>query len=231
MTDVYIIQPSEMGEDFNFNTSTAKWEIAKKIVSDQPENAIENYSETGAYLSKSDLKKYRIIQDNSDRKINLYEYSAALDFSESTALLIDSIDMVSFDLEVDDIEISNGVLTFTDKDTNQTLVFDTDSPIYQILSVNTNAVSVTGDGKVTPLSIDLTVDSSSDNLVKITTSGLMVDENDILDLLNRTGGIDFSFTNDSQNGYLKLTINGVDQTVATSRLLNTNGDLIGYILV
>ena len=184
-------------------------------------------------MSSSNIKHYQLVQDNVAREIYLYQYSANESFDLQTAQLISSIDMLSLESQVDDVAISNGVLTFTDTQTSTQLVFDTNSPIYQILHSNTTAINISGDGKNSALSIDLIVDTSTDNLLKITANGAVVDKNDILALLNSSGSgsaptIVFSHDPTAQN--LKISIDGVDQTIATSTLVNTSGDVLGYVI-
>ena len=184
-------------------------------------------------MSSSKIKHYQLVQDNIARKIYLYQYSANESFDVSTAQLINEVDMLPLDAQVDDVAISNGVLTFTDTQTGTQLVFDTNSPIYQILHSNTTAINISGDGKNSALSIDLIVDTSTDNLLKITANGAVVDKNDILALLNSSGigaTPTIVFSHDTASENLKISIDGVDQTIATSKLVNTSGDVLGYVI-
>ena len=233
MTDVNIIQPQEMGTDFTFDNSTGKWKLTAPILSIDANNSLSKGSDSGLFLDKNSIKQYRIVQDNVARKIKLYSYVADVGFDVSTAQLIDEVDMVSLDAQVDDVAISNGVLTFTDTQTSTQLVFDTNSPIYQILHLNTTAINISGDGKNSALSIDLIVDTSTDNLLKITANGAVVDKNDILALLNSSGigaTPTIVFSHDPASENLKISIDGVDQTIATSKLVNTTGNVLGYVI-
>ena len=233
MTDVNIIQPQEMGTDFTFDNSTGKWKLTAPILSIDANNSLSKGSDSGLFLDKNSIKQYRIVQDNVARKIKLYSYVADVGFDVSTAQLIDEVDMVSLDAQVDDVAISNGVLTFTDTQTSTQLVFDTNSPIYQILHSNTTAINISGDGKNSALSIDLIVDTSTDNLLKITANGAVVDKNDILALLNSSGigaTPTIVFSHDPASENLKISIDGVDQTIATSKLVNTSGDVLGHVI-
>ena len=233
MTDVNIIQPQEMGTDFTFDNSTKKWKLTAPTLSTDANNSLSKGSDDGLFLDKNSIKQYRIVQDNVARKIKLYSYAVDVGFDVSTAQLIDEVDMVSLDAQVDDVAISNGVLTFTDTQTSTQLVFDTNSPIYQILHSNTTAINISGDGKYSALSIDLIVDTSTDNLLKITANGAVVDKNDILALLNSSGigaTPTIVFSHDPASENLKISIDGVDQTIATSKLVNTTGDVLGYVI-
>ena len=232
MTDVKIIQPQEMGTDFNFDTLTGKWKLTAPTLSADANNSLSKGSDSGLFLDKSAIKKYRIVQDNTARKIRLYAHLADVGFDPSTAELIDEVDLVTLDAVIDDVSIAGGILTFNDAQTSTQLVFDTDSPIYQVLTANSYAIAVTGDGKVSPLTIDLTVDTSTDNLLKITTLGALVDKNDILALLNSSGAgtVDFSFIKNTSSENLELTVNGTTQYVPINRVLNSANEVIGYML-
>lgn len=230
MTDVRVIQPQEMGTDFVFDQSTNTWKITLPKRDNSPTNAIVETAD-GLYVDSERFKKYRLIQDTVNRKIKLYEYLENDGFDESYATLIDEVDMVAFDLAIDDVGVDNSVLSFFDEQTQQTLTFDVNSVIYQILTANTATAKLSGDGKSTPLEMDVVVDPSSDNLLKITTSGLSLDKNDLLALLNSTGvAVVFNFEHDVSYEQLTLTIGDVTKTIATSRLVNTSGVVIGHVI-
>ena len=233
MVNISVVQPVEMSANFLFDTVEKTWKINNSSLISSDSDNILVLEDKKLKVSRSNIKLYRLIQDNAARKILLYQFNANESFDVSTAQLINEVDMVSLDGQVDDVAISDGVLTFTDKQTSKQLVFDTNSPIYQILHSNTTAINISGDGKNSALSIDLIVDKSTDNLLKITANGAVVDKNDILALLNSSGigatpTIVFSHDPTSQN--LKISIDGVDQTIATSKLVNTSGDVLGYVI-
>lgn len=233
MPNISVVQPVEMSVNFLFDTIEKKWKINNSSLISSDSDNILVLEDEKLKVSRSNIKLYRLIQDNAARKILLYQFNANESFDVSTAQLINEVDMVSLDAQVDDVAISNGVLTFTDTQTSTQLVFDTNSPIYQILHSNTTAINISGDGKNSALSIDLIVDTSTDNLLKITANGAVVDKNDILALLNSSGSgsaptIVFSHDPTAQN--LKISIDGVDQTIATSKLVNTSGDVLGHVI-
>ena len=232
MTDVKIIQPQEMGTDFTFDSSLGKWKLSSPKASTDANNSLTTGSDSGLFLDKSAIKQYRIIQDNAARKIRLYTHLADVGFDPSTATLVDEVDLVTLDAVIDDVSIAGGILTFTDAETSTQLVFDTNSPIYQVLTANSYAISVTGDGKVSQLTIDLIVNPDTDNLLKITASGAIVDKNDILALLNSSGvgTVDFSFVKNISSENLELTINGTTQYLPMNRVLNSANEIIGYML-
>lgn len=232
MTDVNIIQPQEMGADFTFDNSTKKWKLTAPTLSTDANNSLSKGSDDGLFLDKNSIKQYRIVQDNVARKIKLYSYVADVGFDVNSSTLVDEVDLVTLDAVVDDISIAGGVLTFNDAQTSTQLVFDTNSPIYQVITANSNAIAVTGDGKQSPLTIDLIVDPNTDNLLKITTTGAIVDKNDILALLNSNGigTIDFSFNKNTSTENLELTINGTTKYLPINRVLNSANEVIGYML-
>ena len=233
MPNISVVQPVEMSVNFLFDTIEKKWKINNSSLISSDSDNILVLEDEKLKVSRSNIKLYRLIQDNAARKILLYQFNANEGFDVSTAQLIDEVDMVSLDAQVDDVAISNGVLTFTDTQTSTQLVFDTNSPIYQILHSNTTAINISGDGKNSALSIDLIVDTSTDNLLKITANGAVVDKNDILALLNSSGigaTPTIVFSHDPASENLKISIDGVDQTIATSKLVNTSGDVLGYVI-
>ena len=229
MANISVVQPVEMSVDFFFDTIEKTWKINNSSLISSDSDSILVLEGDKLKVSSSNVKLYRLIQDNAARKVLLYQFNANEDFDVSTAQLIDEVDMVSLDAQVDDVAISNGVLTFTDTQTDTQLVFDTNSPIYQILHSNTTAINISGDGKNSALSIDLIVDTSTDNLLKITANGAVVDKNDILALLNSSAPT-IVFSHDPASENLKISIDGVDQTIATSKLVNTTGDVLGYVI-
>ena len=233
MPNISVVQPVEMSVNFLFDTIEKTWKINNSSLISSDLDSILVLEGEKLKVSRSNIKLYRLIQDNAARKILLYQFNANEGFDVSTAQLIDEVDMVSLDAQVDDVAISNGVLTFTDTQTSTQLVFDTNSPIYQILHSNTTAINISGDGKNSALSIDLIVDTSTDNLLKITANGAVVDKNDILALLNSSGigaTPTIVFSHDPASENLKISIDGVDQTIATSKLVNTSGDVLGYVI-
>ena len=233
MPNISVVQPVEMGVDFFFDTIEKTWKINNSSLISSDSDSILVLEDEKLKVSRSNIKLYRLIQDNAARKILLYQFNANESFDVSTAQLINEVDMVSLDAQVDDVAISNGVLTFTDTQTSTQLVFDTNSPIYQILHSNTTAINISGDGKNSALSIDLIVDTSTDNLLKINANGAVVDKNDILALLNSSGigaTPTIVFSHDPASENLKISIDDVDQTIATSKLVNTTGDVLGYVI-
>lgn len=235
MTDVRVMQPQEMGADFEFDNATQLWKLSKPRVSTTEDNAIiEDPSTGGAFLPNSDVRQFRLIQDNETRQLRLYSFPRGQSFDVSTASLVDTVDMVGIDAKIDDVAISGNVLTFYDKQTEQTIVFDMDSPIYQVLLNNSYTAHLSGDGKTTPLTVDVQIDPDTNNMLRITAGGLLLDRNDVLAMLNSGDGSDlnvaFTFVHKPDESLLSLTVAGVKQDLPTNRLVNTAGTVIGYII-
>ena len=90
------------------------------------------------------------------------------------------------------------------------------------------------DGKTTPLTVDIQIDPTTDNMIRITAGGLLLDRNDVLAMLNSGGGsglnIAFTFVHKPDESLLSLTVAGVKQDLPTNRLVNTAGMVLGYII-
>lgn len=228
MPDIKIVQPEELNtNDFVFENGQFK--LAKPQVSVQDQNKLQVGTDGGAFLANDQLKRYRILPDNATSSLLFYEYYGDY-FDVSTAVLLDSISMATVSIEIDDIAISGSVLTFKDVQTNQELSFDTALPIYQVAYQASQSVSITGDGKHSPLVVDLVLDPDSNNLLKVSTSGVMVNAEDILSLFNRRIEESMELKNDIDTGNLVLKVGDTTLQVATSRLVNSSGTVIGYVL-
>ena len=228
MTDIKVIQPEELDtQDFVFEGGLFK--LAKPYKSNDAENALQSGTDGGVFLPKSELKRYRIVPDAETNSLNLYEYTGS-NFDKDTATLLDSVNLATIAIEVDDVAISGAILTFTDVQSGEVLSFDTALPLYSVLHQSSNSTDISGDGKSTPLVVDLIIDPDAGNLVKVTTSGVMVDSDDIVTLFNNVIQESMDFTNDTTNNSLKLTIGDTTKTVSTSRLVNSSGAVLGYIL-
>lgn len=254
MTDIYVIQPNEMGSDFVFDVPSGKWKISQtgQTVSADFNNLLTNGTDGRPFLNADQLKKYYLIQNNTEKKIKLYSYESDY-FDILTATLVSEVDMSTLEAQFDDIDISGTVLTFKD-DLGNTLTFDTNSPIYAILKANTNAIQLAGDGKTSTLTATLIVDPSTNNLLKITVNGAMVDKNDILAVVNQattnnltsSGNTMTSTVNgktssasivnsnlttvDTTNLEFKTSVNGVEsQKHGLNTLKSTGGSTLGYI--
>lgn len=254
MTDIYVIQPNEMGTDFVFDVPSGKWKISNTghNVSSDLNNLLTNGTDGRPFLNADQSKNYYLVQNNTDKKIKLYTYTGE-SFDILSAGLVSEVDMVTMEAQFDDIDISGTVLTFKD-DLGNTLTFDMNSPIYAILKANTNAIQLAGDGKTSNLTATLIVDPNTDNLLKITVNGAMVDKNDILAVVNQattnsltsSGNTMTSTVNgktssasivnsnlavvDTTNLEFKTSVNGVEsQKHGLNTLKSTGGSTLGYI--
>lgn len=253
MTDIYVIQPNEMGTDFVFDVPSGKWKISQTghNVSSDLNNLLTNGTDGRPFLNADQSKKYYLVQNNVEKKIKLYSYEGEFDIL--TAELVSEVDMVAMEAQFDDIDISGTVLTFKD-DLGNTLSFDTNSPIYAILKANTNAIQLAGDGKTSNLTATLIVDPNTNNLLKITVNGAMVDKNDILAVVNQattnsltssgntlTSTVNGKTSNasiinsntvtvDTTNSNFRTSVNGVDSmNHGLNTLKSTGGTTLGYI--
>lgn len=239
MVDVTVVQPSEMGTDFEFDTTAGKWKLSSTV-------------NTGG-VQADDIPKYQLVSVPAERKVKLFKWTGTT-FDQSTATLVGESDITQLELGVDDVDIAGTVLTFTDKESNQTITFDTSSPITSILKANSQAISLSGDGKTGALTATLIIDPATNNLAKVSATGLMVDKNDVLAYIN--ANLTFSatstgnsiaitvgdatqtvtavnsntLTHDLANNQLKTAVNGVAATVATATLKNTAGTTLGAII-
>lgn len=228
MPDIKVIQPSELStQDFIFEGGS--WRLVRPYVDGDADNALTTGLQGGVILQKSELKRYRIIPDNATSQLKLYEYYGNY-FDLSTATLVDSIDLANVSVEVDDVAISGSVLNFTDVQSGQQLTFDTALPIYQVAHQNSNSIAIQGDGKYSELVVDLIVEPDTRNLIKVSTYGVMVNSEDILALFNAEIDRTLNLTHESDVGQLQVTVGGTTKQVSTTRLVNSSGVVLGYIL-
>lgn len=228
MTDIKVIQPEELFTQ-HFVFEDGFWKLAHPYVSTDAENALASGSDGGVFLSKNTLKRYRIIPDAATNSLNLYEYTSD-SFDISTATLLDSVNLATIAIEVDDIGISGAVINFKDVQSGQELTFDTALPIYNVFHQYSNSTTISGDGKASPLVVDLIIDPDEKNLLKVSTTGVMVDAEDIISLFNNRIQESLELENEINEGVLKLTVGDSSRQVATSRLVNSSGVVLGYIL-
>ena len=231
MTDVQVIQPSELNTgEFRFDATTRQWFLVNPSVSENDRNVLAKGTDGGPYLGANHLKRYRMIYNSDTSYVSLYEYDIDQVFDISTAILIDSVALIRVDAAVDDVAISSGILTFTDAQTGQSLVFDTQSPIYSILAANSSSIAVRGDGKNTEFSLDLIVSTDSNNILKITAEGAMVSKEDLLTVMNSHLSETLGISHSPDYGQLTIKAGTTEKSLPTSRLLNRAGDVIGFII-
>ena len=230
MSDIKLIQPHELNpQHFNFNTSTNNWDISIPVVSEDQENAISVGGDGGAFLDKSKIKRYHIEADTVTNSLNFYEYFGDV-FTVGDSILINTVDLASVSVDVDDVAINGSVLTFKDVQSDQTLTLDTALLMYEVFYQASSAISITGDGKGTALSLDIIVNPSSDNLFTVTPDGVMVDANAVVSTLNSYVNQTLVAEHQSDLGQLVFKLGETEKVIPTSRLLNSAGEVIGFVI-
>lgn len=71
-------------------------------------------------LDKSKIKRYHIEADTVTNSLNFYEYFGDV-FTVWDSVLINTVDLASVSVDVDDVAINGSVLTFKDVQSDQTL--------------------------------------------------------------------------------------------------------------
>lgn len=211
------VQPSELNTAyFEFDSSSKTWKIKSNVLTDQ-----------------STIKRYNLVQDNATRTIKLYEYTGEV-FQSDAATLITTVSMVGLDAKIDDISVEGTVVTFTDanKPDNNTLRIDFGEFIKTVTTANSQAITVSGDGKTDPLTFDLRLDPAADNMLSVGVTGLKVSRSDLLAVLKRDVAQIMAPTIelDETSGKLKLNVNGSEvSSIKLTRLVNSAGDVLGYL--
>ena len=101
MKNIAILQPSELGSDFNFSQENGVWGVnfpaaveSDVIISQNTNNLIKVGTDGGAYVDASKLIAHALIQDNENQKIHLYRFQAGTVFNKLTATLVGSVDIL-----------------------------------------------------------------------------------------------------------------------------------------
>ena len=179
MKNIAILQPSELGSDFNFSQENGVWGVnfpaaveSDVIISQNTDNLIKVGSDGDAYVDASKLIAHALIQDNENQKIHLYRFPAGTVFDQQTATIVGSVDMVEMNGVFDDIAIDGNKITFKDAQTNSTLSLDIDTLQRVSRISDTNSISATTvGGNVT---LDVNVSQVAGNLLEIAWDGLSV---------------------------------------------------------
>lgn len=176
MKNIAILQPSELGSDFNFSQVDGVWGVtfpdaveSNVTISANANNLIKVGTDGGAYVDASKLIAHALVQDNDNQKIHLYRFPAGTTFNQATATLVGSADMVEMNGVFDDIAIDGNKITFKDAQTDTTLTLDMDTlqRVSRISSTNSiTAVTVGGN-----VSIDVKLSAIEGNLLEIVPSG------------------------------------------------------------
>lgn len=230
MPDIQLIQPHELNpQQFGFNKDTNNWDILIPTVSESSENALIHGSDGGAFLDKSTLKRYHLVPDTSTNSLDFYEYFGD-SFTPENSVLVTSVDLATISIEVDDIAIAGSVLTFKDVQTDQTLTLDTALLMYDVFYQASDTINVTGNGKDVALELDIIVNPDSNNLLTVTAEGVMVDADKVISTFNNYISETLKAEHQADPGQLVFQVGETEEVIPTSRLLNSAGEVIGFII-
>lgn len=240
MKTISIIQPDEFGSDFKYEGGL--WHVrfppgkpnidpASKDVG----NAVREGTDGGAYLGEDMLCAYAITQDNTTKKIHLYQYPVGGVFSPETATLVSTVNMVDLQAVFDDVAIDGTVLTFTDADTGQTLTIDTNT-LQRIdgITATRDLLKLTTLNGVTSSEIQLAgVINDAPNLLTESSAGLLVD-GDVVGGQVAVGLGDAPlnaniYRYDSELNAIRHNVNNNELSITQIQILNSKGELVGLI--
>lgn len=248
-TDIQVVVPSDLGSEFTF--SGGKWHVsANGGVSSDAGNVLVAGTDAKAMLTsaaiKSNQKTYVLSLDAANGKIVLTDSDGAQSY----------IDAAVLQGNMDDVDISaDGTsITFVDRENSRNITINFSTFMTAVNKANSNAITLSGDGKATALTATLVVDPAAGNLLKVGVAGASVKQSDVLALLNsnttvslsssansmsvtvngKTSSANIINTNtlaaDSATSTIKSTVNGVVASAAAVRLVDTNNNAIGVML-
>ena len=248
-TDIQVVVPSDLGPEFTF--SGGKWHVsANGGVSADAGNVLAAGTDAKAMLTSAAIKA------------NQKTYVLSLDAANGKIVLADSdgvqsyIDAAVLQGNMDDVDISaDGTsITFVDRENSRNTTINFSTFMTAVNKANSNAITLSGDGKATALTATLVVDPAVGNLLKVGVAGASVSQSDVLALLNsnttvslsssansmtvtvngKTSSANIINTNtlaaDSATSTIKSTVNGVVASAAAIRLVDTNNNAIGVML-
>ena len=255
-TKYQVVQPSDLGSQFAWDSGTSKWKIVGTGVSTDANNVLTNGTDGSAFLSKVNVQTaqstYTMAYNGTSKKIELTQITPIAGNVTPQTQVISSVDPIALQGQLDEITITNGsTITFTDQgspDVTYTMDFST---LMGKLTSNTNSISLSGDGKTgTELKANLILDPATDNLIKVSVSGTTVSKNDILALLNSNTNLTSSVNTmtvsingtshsaniintytaaiDSTNAVFKQQVNSVYANVGIIELVNSANVHIGF---
>ena len=240
MKTISIIQPDEFGSDFKYEGGL--WHVrfppGKPNIdpaSKDAGNAVIEGSDGGAYLGEDMLCAYAITQDNTTKKIHLYQYPVGTDFNPDTATLVNTVNMVDLQAVFDDVTINGSVITFTDADTGAQMTIDTDT-LQRISGISSShpALQLTVvNGETSPEILVAGTVADVPNLLVATPTGLLVDGDVLQEQV--AGGLGLAPLNTNIYRY-DYELNAIRHNVANNELvipqiqiLNSKGELVGLI--
>lgn len=240
MKTISIIQPDEFGSDFKYEGGL--WHVrfppGKPNIdpaSKDAGNAVRHGTDGGAYLGEDMLCAYAITQDNTTKKIHLYQYPVGGSFSPETATLVSTVNMVDLQAVFDDVAIDGSVITFTDADTGATMTIDTDTlqRIDGITSASNVLKLATLNGETYPEILVAGPVNDSPNLLTKTSDGLLVD-GDIVGYQVASGLGNASlnvniYRYDSELNAIRHNVNNNELLIPQIQILNSKGELVGLI--
>ena len=248
-TDIQVVVPTDLGPEFTF--SGGKWHVnANGGVSADAGNVLVAGTDAKARLTSAAIKS------------NQKTYVLSLDAANGKIVLTDSdgvqsyIDAAVLQGKMDDVDISaDGTsITFVDRENSRNTTINFSTFMTAVNKANSNAITLSGDGKATALTATLVVDPAAGNLLKVGVAGASVSQSDVLALLNssttvslsssansmtvtvngKTSSANIINTNtlaaDSATSTIKSTVNGVVASAAAIRLVDTNNNAIGVML-
>ena len=175
MKNIAILQPSELGSDFNLSQESGVWSVnfppaveSNVIISPNANNLIKVGTDGGAYVDASKLIAHALVQDNDNQKIHLYRFPAGTTFNQATATLVGSVDMVEMNGVFDGIAIDGNKIAFKDAQTDTTLTLDMDT--LQRVSRIAGTNSITADTVGGNVSLDVKLSAIEGNLLEIVPS-------------------------------------------------------------
>ncbi len=207
-----IVQPSDFGTQFQFDTVSKKWKITGTGPSTDADNLLTTGTDGSTYLGQSAVRsaqlKYTFAYSSISKKIELLD---------STGQVVSQIDPITIETDFGDVGVNGSIITFYDAtDRSKTYVADFSTYLIAIQRANTNAIALFGSGTAaSPLTATLTVDALAGNLLKVTVDGAKVSPSDVLALFN----VNLAVLVTSTENTLKVKVNEVE---STATIINSN---------
>ncbi len=231
MKTISIIQADELGPDFRLEGGIWKVNFPAgnepiKVISDDVGNAIKKGTDGGGFISEDLLSAYALVQDTNAQKIHLYSFPAGTEFDVTTATLVSTVNLIEMNGVFDDVAIEDGVLTFTDADTGQTLSLDTRT-LQRIGDIKAGeGVTVSELNGVLTIAVKLL--DSADNLIQSTPEGLLVSKQALQGLVEGSGVGDFKqkVTPMNNGEELCVVVGNEHLVIPQMAIANTSGEII-----
>lgn len=240
MKTISIIQPDEFGSDFKYENGvwSVRFPPGKPNIdpaSKDAGNAVREGTDGGAYLGEDMLCAYAITQDNTTKKIHLYQYPVGTTFDPLTATLVSTVNMVDLQAVFDDVAIDGSVITFTDADTGATMTIDTDTlqRIDGITSISNVLELNVHNGTTNPELLVAGFINDAPNLMSESPAGLLVDGDVVGDQVAQyLGDVQLNantYLYDQELNAIRHNVNHNELVIPQIKILNSKGDLVGLI--